>query len=287
MTARGRRRQGGRKTSDRTAVTFTALFDQVVHPTWGAASDHDSTRDFTVGRGQTWCVVTSAEEGLTHVTATAAEVGGGNHVVVTQHWADADWTPPAPSAGRPGGQLFLETSVLRRGSREPLAGYSVRYRILDGPPAQFLPSQGVEAVVAAGGGVAPVVLAQSAPQPGRNRIGVELLGKTGEVVGRGETYADWQGPDVSLSATFLPTATVGQEAPLTLAVVNGGPVDSRPVTVRVAVPDGCKYVRSDPPATPQGAELAWTLPAPARGRRMLQIVFTTDRVGSSDARGLA
>ncbi len=282
---RGRLLQGGRKTSDRTAVTFTAHFEQTVHPSWEAAAARDSSKDFPVGRGQTWCVVMSAQEGLTHVTAAAAEVGGNNRVVVTQHWADADWAPPPAAAGRPGGQLFLETSVLRRGTREPLPGYSVRYRILDGPPAQFLPSQAVEAVVAAGGGVAPVVLAQTAPQPGRNRVGVELLGKTGEVVARGETVADWQGPDLSLSAVFPPTATVGQEAPLTLAVVNAGPVDSRPVTVRVVVPDGCKYVRSDPPAAAQGAELVWTLPARRRGgRRTVQAVFTTDRVGPVTAR---
>ena len=162
----------------------------------------------------------------------------------------------------------------------------MRYRILDGPPALFLPSQSVEAVVAASGaGVAPVVLSQPAPQTGRNRIRVELLGKGGEVVAHGETYADWQGPDLSLAAVFLPTATVGQEAPLTLSVDNAGPVDSRPVTVRVTIPDGCKMVRSDPPATPQGQDLVWTLPAAAgHSRRMLQAVFQTDRVGPVTAR---
>ena len=44
-------------------------------------------------------------------------------------------------------------------------------------------------------------------------------------------------------------------------------------------------VRSDPPATPQGQELVWTLPsAPGHSRRMLQAVFQTDRVGPVTAR---
>ncbi len=277
----GRLLENGRKINDHSAVSFTEHFEDVVHRGGGAA-------DFTIGRGQSWCVVTSAEEGQTHVTATAPEVGApnANRVLVTQHWADADWTLPAPSAGRPGAQQFFSAAVFRRGDHQPTLGYSVRYRILDGPPALFLPSQSVEAEVAASGaGVAPVVLSQTAPQTGRNRIGVELLGKSGEVVARGETYADWQGPDLSLAAIFLPTATVGQEAPLTLSVNNAGPVDSRPVSVRVTVPDGCKYVRSDPPATPQGQDLVWTLPsAAARSRRMLQAVFQTDRVGPVTAR---
>ena len=277
---RGRLLEVGRKVDNHAAVTFTEHFEHVV-------SRGGASADFTIGSGQSWCVVTAVEEGQTHVTATAPEVGAANanRVVVTQHWSDADWALPTASAGRPGGQQFLGANVFQRGSRQPLAGYSVRYRILDGPPALFLPSQAVEAVVVtSGAGDAPVVLSQATPQPGRNRIGVELLSKTGEVVGRGDTYADWQGPDLSLSAVFLPTAAIGQEAPLTLAVVNAGPVDSRPVTVRVTVPDGCKYVRSEPPATLQGKDLVWTLPAPARGRQLVQAVFQTDHVGALTAR---
>ena len=277
----GRLLESGRKIDNHSAISFTEHFDDVVRRGGGTA-------DFTIGRGQSWCVVASVEEGQTHVTAVAPEVGDAyaNRVVVTQQWTDADWAPPTPSAGRPGAQQFLGATVLRRGSREPMTGYSVRYRILDGPPAQFLPAQSLDAVVAtSSAGVAPVVLSQPAPQMGRNRIGVELLGKGGEVVAHGETYADWQGPDLSLAAVFLPTAPVGQEAPLTLTVENAGPVDSGPATVRVTVPDGCKYVRSDPPATPQGQDLVWTLPsALGNGRLTLQAVFQTDHPGPLTAR---
>ena len=134
--------------------------------------------EFTVGRGQSWCVVSSAEEGDSHVTAFAPEVGNAEagRVVVTRHWTDADWTPPPPVAGPPGTQQFLSAAVFHRGDRQPLAGYAVRYRILDGPPALFLPSQTTETTVVTNStGVAPVVVAQTAPQPGRNRIGVEVL----------------------------------------------------------------------------------------------------------------
>ena len=245
----------GEKTNDHAAVTYTEHFEHSVSPGGGVP-------EFTVGHGQSWCVVTSAEEGETHVTVHAPDVGdrNGNRVVVTQHWADADWAPPQPCSGTRGrsNSSAPASSAVPTGSRSPAT--QVRYRVLDGPPALFQPSQTGDAVVAANGtGVAPVVVSQPAPLLGRTRIGVELLGKGGVVVGRGQTYADWRGPDVSLSAAFPPSATVGQEAPLTLVVANAGAAEARLLTVRAAVPDGCKYVRSDPPAFQQGNDLIWTL----------------------------
>jgi uncharacterized repeat protein (TIGR01451 family) len=278
---RGRLLFGGEKTDDHNAFSFTEHFEHVVSR--GAPG-----ADFTIGHGQSWCVVSSAEEGETRVAAYAPEIGNAaaNRVVVTQRWSDADWTAPQPSAGAPGSDQFLSASVFPLANHRPLAGYAVRYRILSGPPALFMPSQTAETVVVTNAaGVAPVVVSETAPQAGRTRIGVELLGKGDAVVGRGETYAEWQGPDVSLSALFLPTAAVGQEAPLTLTVNNAGAADATLLTVRTAVPDGCKFVRSDPPAFQQGDELVWTLGTVAgRNRRMLQAVFQSDRVGAITAR---
>ena len=149
-----------------------------------------------------------------------------------------------------------------------------------------MPSQTTETVVVTSStGVAPVVVSETAAQTGRTRIGFEVLRKGDVAVGRGETHADWNGPDVSLTAMFLPTAALGQEAPLTLGVNNAGPVDAKLLTVRAVVPDGCKYLRSDPPAFQQGNELIWTLSGVGgRSRRMLQAVFQPDHVGTLTAR---
>ena len=278
VDARGRLLFRGNKVDNHNAVSYTEHFEHAV-----SRPDANPADEFTIGPGQSWCVVSSAEEGDTHVTVFAPEVGdrGAGRVVVARHWTDADWSPPPAAAGPPGGQQFLSASVFSRANRQPLAGYAVRYRILDGPPAVFLPGQTtVTTVVSNTTGVAPVVIVQSAPQPGRNRIGVELLGRGDVLIARAETHADWQGPDVSLSAVMPSSITMGQEVPCNLVIDNAGAADARLLTVRTTIPDGCKYVRSDPPAYQQGNELVWTLAAVAgRSRRTLQAVYQPGQAG--------
>jgi uncharacterized repeat protein (TIGR01451 family) len=274
---RGRLLARGGKIDNQRAVGYTEHFERRVVRT-------NSSSPFTIEPGQSWCVVAGTADGDTHVTAYAPEIANaaGNRAIVVQHWGEADWKAPPPSAGRPGTDQFLSASVFRRDDRQPLAGYAVRYRILDGPAAVFLPVQTTETVVVSNAtGVAPVVVSQTAPQVGRTRIGFEVLGKSGVVIGHGETFADWQKPDVSLSAALPLTATTGQETPCTLVVNNAGPVDARLLTIRTTIPEGCKFVRSEPQAYQQGQELIWTLGAVAgRSRRSLQAVFQPDRPGT-------
>jgi uncharacterized repeat protein (TIGR01451 family) len=278
---RGRLLFRGAKTDNQHAVGYTEHFERRVV----RANTSDA---FTIEPGQSWCVVTSATDGDTRVTAFAPEVpsDGGNRAIVVQHWGEADWTAPPPSAGRPGTEQFLSTSVFRRDNRQPLAGYAVRYRILDGAAAVFLPAQTTEALVISNStGVAPMVVSQTAPQPGRTRIGFDVLRAGDVVIGHGETYADWQGADVSLSAALPPTAAIGQETPCTLVVNNAGAVDARLLTVRTTIPEGCKVVRTEPQAFQQGQELIWTLGAVnGRSQRSLQAVFQADHTGTITAR---
>ena len=222
-------------------------------------------------------------DGDTHVTAYAPQIASavGNRAIVVEHWGDAGWTAPPPSAGRPGTEQFLSTSVFQRDNHQPLAGYAVRYRILDGPAAVFLPSQTNETVVVSNTtGAAPVVVAQTTPLAGRTRIGFEVLRGGNVVIGHGDTYVDWQGPNVALSVLLPPSATIGQETPCTLVVNNAGAVDARYLTVRAAIPAGCKLVRTEPLANQQGNELIWTLGAVnGRSQRSLQAVFQADHLG--------
>ena len=204
---------------------------------------------------------------------------------MVQHWGDAAWTVPPPSAGRPGTEQFLSTSVFRRDDHLPLAGYSVRYHILDGPAAVFLPAQAAETVVVSNTtGAAPVVVSQTTPLVGRTRIGFEVLRGGDVVIGHGETYADWQGPNVTLTALLPPTATIGQETPCTLVVNNAGAVDARYLTIRTTIPEGCKLIRTEPQANQQGQELIWTLGAlNGRSQRSLQAIYQADQPGTITA----
>jgi uncharacterized repeat protein (TIGR01451 family) len=276
----------GYKVDNKYAVSYTAYHTHRI--TRGNADPND---DFEIRPGQTWCVLSSAVEGDTHVTVYAPEIANwdAHKVFVTKHWVDAEWQLPPPAVNRAGVEHVLTTNVFRHTDRQPLANYRVRYRILDGPPALFLPDRTQEFVALSDlSGHATAHLVQVTPQPGVNRIGIEIIrppdavsaGGVGIVIGSGETTKEWRGPQVALNLTGPPTAAVNQEVAYTITVTNNGAVESQAMTVRDGVPEGLQYVRSMPRASVEGNQLIWTLGVlPPGNAHTLQVVFQPTRVG--------
>jgi uncharacterized repeat protein (TIGR01451 family) len=276
----------GYKVDNKYAVSYTDYCEHKV--TRGNANPND---DFVIRPGQTWCVISSAVEGDTHVTVYAPGISNWDKhkVIVTKQWVDAEWAFPAPAVNRAGTEHGLVTSIFRHTDHQPLANYRVRYRILDGPPAFFLPSRTPEIVVISDlSGRAAAGLVQAAPVAGVNRIGIEVIrppdptspSGAGIVIGRGETTKEWQAPSVALTKTGPTTAAVGQDLTYTLTVTNTGRVETQAQTVRDVIPDAVQYVRSEPPATLDGNQLTWTLGAlPAGQAHTIQAVFRAMRLG--------
>jgi uncharacterized repeat protein (TIGR01451 family) len=276
----------GYKVDNKYAVTYTSYCEHRI--TRGNLNPND---DFVVRPGQTWCVVSSAVEGDTFVTAYAPGIANWEkgRVTVTCRWVDASWAFPPPASGPVGSPHVFTTRVFRHTDRQPLANYRVRYRIEAGPPAVFLPSRTQEAVAVSDlAGNAHVTLAQTAPVPGANRISIEVIrppdptspSGVGVVVARGETTMEWLGPAVALTLNGPQTAALGQEVPYTITVTSTGKIESRSMTVTNTVPDGLAFVRSDPPAVVDSKQLTWTfgrLP-PGQGHTV-QVVFKATRVG--------
>jgi uncharacterized repeat protein (TIGR01451 family) len=276
----------GYKVDNKYAVSYTDFVEH--HVTRGNSDPND---DFMIRPGQSWCVISAAAEGDTHVTVYCPEIFNwdNNKVVVTTHWVDAAWAFPKPVVARSGSPSVLNTSVIRATDKAPLAGYKVRYRILDGPPAVFLPGRTAEYVATTDlSGNAPATLAQLAPAAGVNKVGVEIIraplptrpDDAGLELARAETTVSWQAPVVSLDVTAPPTAVVGQDIIYTIVLNNAGQVESRGMTVRAGLPDGVQYVRSDPPAVTENGALVWTLGELAgRQTRNLTATFRTTRLG--------
>jgi Domain of unknown function DUF11 len=274
----------GYKLDNKYAVSYTDYFEHRI--TRGTDNPND---DFMVRPGQSWCVITSALEGDTHVTVYAPEIADWRQrkVTVTHHWVNAQWTPP-PAASCPAGtQHVFTTNIFRPTDNQPLANYRVRYRIIDGPPAVLLPARTREFVAVSDlRGNASVGIVQLTPGSGTNRVAVEIIrapdptatSDAGIVVGRMETRVDWLAPAISLNLQGPPTTVVGREAAYTLAVRNTGGLGARALTVRYFVPEGYQYVRSDPAAIVEDNQLVWTLSGlKAGGSRDLKVVFRTSR----------
>ena len=123
-------------------------------------------------------VISSAVEGDTFVTAYAPEIHNNDNqrVFVTQRWVDAEWTIPQPAVNRAGSEHIFTTSITRHTDKQPLANYRVRYTILDGPPAVFLPDRTqVTTVISDLSGNAKASMVQVTPQAGQNKIGIEII----------------------------------------------------------------------------------------------------------------
>ncbi len=278
----------GYKVDSHYAVSYTAYRDHLA-----TRGNDNPTDDFTIRPGQTWCVVSSAVEGDTHITCYAPEVYNWdrNKVTVTTHWINAGWTIPQPAANRMGAPHTLTTNVYRVTDKMPLGNYRVRYTVLDGPPAVFLPGQQRVAEVITdlqGNGVA--TLAQVQPQAGVNRIGVEIVRPQdpcsamgpGIIIGRGETTKEWLGASLAINKTGPSLVSVGQVFTYTITISNTGRVQTEDLTLRDAVPEGVTFMSAQPAAQRDGNDLIWTLGGalgPGQSTTV-QVTYRADRPGT-------
>ncbi|MFN4260442.1 MAG: hypothetical protein ACK4RK_14200 [Gemmataceae bacterium] len=285
----------GYKVDNKYAVSYTAYKEQRI-----TRGNDDPTDDIVIRPGQTWCVITSAVEGDTKITVYAPEIHNWDQhkVFVTKHWVDAEWELPPPAINPAGTEHVFTTRIYRHTNHEPLANYRVRYRIIGGPPAVFVPGGTQEAIVLSDmGGNASVTLAQVQPALGLNRVSVEIIrppdpcapsGGLGVVVGGGVTTKEWLAPQVLLDKVAPPSVLLGEEIPYTITVRNTGKVETQAVTILDTIPDGLLYLRSEPTAQMEEDQLVWTLPGLSPGQaQTVQAVFRTTRPGPVQNRARA
>ena len=80
--------------------------------------------------------------------------------------------------------------------------------------------------------------------------------------------------------SFPATVHVGEEATCTLTLSNPGSVGARFLTVHATIPDAVTYLRSNPPAHPDGNSLVWTLDQlVSQDQITLEMVCKPSRVG--------
>ncbi len=179
-------------------------------------------------------------------------------------WVDAVWEFPARAVEKFGSEHEFVTKIAKFTTREPLANYRVRYKIIDGPAAIFLPSRTQEHVAISNlNGEAKVKIAQQTPASGINHVSVEIIrppdpttpSGAGVTIVTGETSVEWLAPDVKLSHAGPPSAGLGQNVTFTTTAKNDGRIESQWVELTLPVPDGMDFVSSNPPAVPSGGKI--------------------------------
>jgi hypothetical protein len=277
---------GHKKTNDY-AVSHTA--NSVERQTRGTDNPND---DFIVNPGQAWCVVSSPVEGDSYITVLAPGIFNWEKRAVTVNirWADVAWDFPPPAQARGGTEHVFTTKVFKATDRLPLANYRVRYKIIDGPAAFFLPTRTTEFVATSNlDGNAQVAIAQPAPALGVNRVSIEIIrppdptapSGAGVPIAKGETSIEWLAPNVQLQHTGPGLALLGEDVAYDTKIVNAGRIESRSQTLVVPIPDGLQYVRSNPPAFVEGKQLVWALGIlPSGGAHNVQAIFRSLRAGA-------
>ncbi len=253
---------GGQKITPFYAISETFSRDLIV--THGMPGT--GLGDLTIARGQTWISVSSPNEGDSYVTAIAPELG--NWVARQQtaiiHWIDAQWTAAPPAVGPAGSRHVFTTTITRRTTGEPLAGWHVRYEITGGPAAGFAPDAGQAIEVQANElGQASAEIFQPVPAAGASPILIQVIRPAGLtpggqrlVVGTAATEQTWT--DVAVIAPAAP-ATSGVTQPPVLG--GGQPIPGSGQPARggaTTVPSG-----PSPPAAPAQVTLKMTGPPQA------------------------
>ena len=167
----------------------------------------------------------------------------------------------------------------------------MRYEIVDGPPAGFLPTGAASAEVRTNSaGQACVEIVQKQPASGVNKIAIQVIrpadvpGAGGQrlVVGNGTTTKTWSAPDLAVRVAGPATAAVGATLTYRIDLSNPGDLAAKDVTAAVDVPDGLTYLGGNPAAEVAGRQLRWRLgDLGARQRRPIELGFRAEKQGSA------
>lgn len=269
-------RNSPQKVATNYARAHTSTISQVLDR--GTKSPAD---DVFLDRGQSWISVTSPTEGTTHVVVWAPKEHNWERrkETATIYWVDAVWKFPPPVAARAGSRQTLTTTVMRSGG-QPVAGWWVRYDVLEGPPA-VLSAKGETAVQVRtdSAGRATAELLPRSTEPGITIVRVQVIrpasgrGDLPEmIVGQGQTSVSWSAPGLSVRALGPSLVAADGAVSYRVEVTNSGDMPTRGVTLSYTPPTGVSVLNSTPAAQVFGQRTEWRLgDLPARTTSTIEL----------------
>jgi hypothetical protein len=248
----------------------------------------DPTDDVQILRGDAWVTVTSAAEGVSHITAYSPTIPDWNlrRAIATIYWVDAQWILPSSTVVPAGRPHVLTTTVLRRTDGAPLAGWLVRYESASGASFGYeggnvvdVPTDGAGRAsvevspVDAGGGSTSVNITIIRPPHASADASPQLE------IGRGVATISWAAGAVAGPDTFQtpPPVNPGSVSPMPAAP----PSTSSPLSPYEVTP------RPTLPSTESPPSEGYVAPTdqPARGQPQLDLALrrtTAENVAVGD-----
>jgi hypothetical protein len=250
----------------------------------------DPSDDLFVLDGQTWIGVTSAREGNSYVTLFAPDLDGpkDRQASAVIHWVDGQWILPPPVFSDSASPQTLTTTVSRQLTRQPIAGWIVRYEITGGAPATFDAGGQIREVITDSAGRGTVQILPGTNQPGTTQVRIQIIRPStgrGEpdrlIIGQGFTSVTWNTAKLEIRVEGPPSIELDQEARFHVEVHNPGTAAGHDVVVMVMIPAGIEYLSSQPAAEVRGQALHWNLGTIQPGQRQsMDITYRAEQSGS-------
>ena len=274
---RGRYWNASKKLSADYAITNTSRRSEVV--TRGTPSVTD---DIVQQKGQCWVSLTSASEGTSYVTALAPEgsTWPQRRQSATIYWVDCQWAFPNPVAVPAGQAHTLSTHLTRTATTAPIAGWIVRYDIVDGTSAVFAPANATSIEVRTDeNGMGNAALQPASNLAGVTQVHIEVIRPADPnsdaprtKLGEGYTSITWSAPGLALRASGPQAGAVDSTLVYRVEVHNPGDIPTRDVVVQDVLPPNLQFVSSNPPAQMFGNRSQWRLgDLPAKSMQVIEI----------------
>lgn len=238
--------------------------------------------DIKVDKGQTWITLSSASEGTSYLTCVAPknDFWPERKSITRVHWVDGIWSIPLPTSAAAGSVAPLSVSVTRPSDGTGVPGWLVRYQIVGGVPAEFVPAAAQTAEVTTNSrGQAPVQIRQPAGQAvsGPTQVRIEIVrpsrgGDQEVVLESGITTVNWSSPALTIRAIGPRTAGINQPFNYRIEISNPGDQVARGVVVSSDNLTGdVEYISSNPKPSQYGNRYQWELGDIAPGNQVVAI----------------
>ena len=278
-------RNSPQKVTPQYALAHTSTISQCID-----RGTKDPSDDIQLLKGQSWISVTSPKEGASYVTVWTPKEHNfeRRRAQATIYWVDAIWSFPPCSVATIGTRTGhrLVTTVKRSGG-DPVAGWVVRYEVLDGPEAILGSVNGMNGGNVGNArqadvrtdikGVAVADLIPRTNQAGITTVRVQIVrpasGDIPEmIVGQGTTSVSWSAPGLSVNAVGPTTIPGDGLLSYEVSVHNTGDQATQGVVLKFTPPSNVSVLNSSPSAEMYGNRLEWRIgDLQARGRATVKV----------------
>lgn len=272
----------GKVDSPNFVISKTLLHDKTIDRGTELPGD-----DIRVLQGQSWISLSSASPGTSRVTALAPKIDNwpGRQRNATIYWVDAQWQFPQIASKRVGERALLTTTLSRQTTKMPIEGWTVRYELVGGPPANFIVNGRVADATAVevksdAAGRATAEIIPSSNQAGTAQVRMTVIRPNGDVLSNteklamatGNTSVSWTAPELQVEIGAPSVAEVGSTVTYNIRITNRGDVAATGVMLNSRIPEQLAYVGSDQLGKLLGNRVEWSVgDIEARGYRQFQL----------------